>query len=87
MDKFVLGMAGLRIFSGCIEIMAAIFMLRVNEPYKALVINTILALIGPMILMMTTAIGLVGLADKLTWSKIIWVTAGVGCLFIGMIKR
>lgn len=86
-DKFVASIAGLRIVSGCLEITAAIIMLVMNEPGRALAINTLLALVGPLILITTTTIGLLGIADRLNWTKIAWIGAGVACLLMGMMKK
>ncbi|MGZ9586146.1 YqhV family protein [Paenibacillus marinisediminis] len=86
-DKFVMSMAGLRLMSGSLEIIAAIIMLRLNEPAKALAVNSMLALVGPLVLVATTTIGLIGIADKLTWSKILWIALGVTCLLVGVLKK
>lgn len=85
--KTVLSMAVLRILSGSLEVTAAIFMLRMNSVERALLINSSLALVGPLILISTTAIGLSGLADKLSPGKFVWVLAGVTCIFIGVLKK
>ncbi|RXZ78276.1 DUF2619 domain-containing protein [Paenibacillaceae bacterium] len=87
MSKVVLMMALLRLLSGSIEISAALLMLRFNQIEKALVINSSLALVGPIILIATTTIGLVGLSDKLSAGKFVWVLAGVTCLMIGILKK
>lgn len=87
MDKFVVSMATLRLISGSIEIAAALFMLKVGQVDKALAINTMLAFVGPTVLILTTAIGLVGMADKLSWAKTIWILMGVTCLLIGILKK
>jgi len=87
MDKAAFSMAMLRILSGCIEVTAAIVMLRMNDVQKALVVNSMLALVGPFVLISTTTIGLIGLADKLSPAKIVWILAGVGCLLIGILKK
>lgn len=86
-DKFVVSMAGLRFVSGSLEIIAAIIMLRLNEPLKALTVNSLLALVGPLVLITTTTIGLIGIADKLSWTKMAWIVAGVVCLLIGIVKK
>lgn len=86
-SKIVLSMVILRLMSGSIEIIAAYFMLRYNQIEKALLINSGLALVGPLILISTTTVGLVGMADKLSASKLIWIVMGVACLFIGIIKK
>lgn len=76
-DKAVLGMAILRILSGAIEITAAMVMLKLNDVYKALAVNSLLALVGPAILITTTTIGLIGMADRLSFNKICLIFLGV----------
>jgi hypothetical protein len=87
MDKAAMSMAMLRMLSGSLELTAAIVMFRLNDVQKALVVNSMLALIGPMILISTTAIGLIGLSDKLSPMKLVWIVAGVGCLLIGILRK
>lgn len=87
MNKIVLTMASLRMMSGSIEIIAAILMLRLATIEKALLVNSALALVGPLVLLTTTTIGLVGIAEKLSYGKMLWIIAGVSCLFIGIIKK
>lgn len=86
-NKIVLAMATLRLLSGGIEMLAALVMLRLNQVDKALVVNSSLALVGPFILLTTTAVGLAGLADRLSPSKLAWIAAGVTCLLIGILKK
>ncbi|MDQ1909537.1 YqhV family protein [Paenibacillus sp. GD4] len=87
LNKIVLSMASLRLMSGTIEIIAALIMLRLNQIDKALMVNSGLALVGPLVLLATTTIGLVGLADKLSFGKMMWVLVGVSCIFIGILKK
>ncbi len=87
LNKIVLSMAMLRMMSGSIELIAALVMLRFNQIEKALLVNTGLALVGPLILITTTTIGLVGIADKLSYGKMMWIFAGVACIFIGIVKK
>lgn len=86
-DKFVLSMASLRVLSGTTEIIAAVLMLRFMQVEKALLINSGLAFVGPLILLATTTIGLVGMADKLSLSKMLWILIGVSCIFFGILKK
>ncbi|KPV55156.1 membrane protein [Paenibacillus sp. A3] len=86
-NKIVLSMALIRIFSGSIEIMAGLLMLRYNQIEKALLVNSALALVGPFVLLTTTTIGLVGMAEKLSAGKMLWVLIGVSCIFIGILKK
>jgi hypothetical protein len=87
LDKFVTAMASLRFFSGAVEILAALLMLKLGRVDKALAVNSTLALVGPSILILTTSIGLIGMADKLSWGKMAWVVCGVACLLIGILKK
>jgi putative exporter of polyketide antibiotics len=83
-EKAILGMAFLRFFSGTLEIMVAIIILKLNNVEKALVVNSSLALIGPLILITTTSIGLIGMADKISFTKIIWVFIGIAFILYGV---
>lgn len=87
LNKIVMTMATLRLTSGTIEICAALLMLKLNQIDKALIVNSSLAFVGPVILLATTTIGLVGMADKLSPSKFVWVVAGIACLMIGILKK
>ena len=87
MDKYVSWMAILRLLSGSVEITAALIMLRMNQVDKALVVNSTLALVGPTILILTTAIGLTGMAQQLSWGKLGWIGCGVTFLLIGILKK
>ena len=84
LEKAVLGMATLRILSGSIEIFAALLMIKFNDVGKALAVNSSLALVGPVVLILTTSIGLLGLADKISFGKMFWVLLGVGCILYGV---
>jgi len=83
-QKAVLGMALLRLISGSIEIFAAIIMLKFNSVEKALIVNSSLALIGPLILILTTTIGLMGIVEKISYMKMLWIILGVGFIFVGV---
>ncbi|WP_043933764.1 YqhV family protein [Bacillus sp. EB01] len=83
-EKTVLAMALLRLVSGGIEIFAALLMIKFNAIEKALLINSSLALIGPIILLSTTTIGLIGIVEKVSLIKMFWVFAGVGCILYGV---
>mgnify|MGYP001297339737 CR=1 FL=1 len=87
MSKFLLGMVILRLISGSVELLAALLMFRLNSVEKALFVNSMLAMLGPFILITTTALGLAGMTDKLSYSKLLWIIAGLTCLFIGIFKK
>ncbi|KQL49163.1 hypothetical protein AN963_05165 [Brevibacillus choshinensis] len=85
-EKAIVGMAALRILSGSIEILAALLILKVNEVEKALVINSGLAIVGPIVLITTTTIGLLGMSDRISYAKIAWILVGISCILIGVRK-
>jgi len=87
LDKYVSWMAILRLLSGSAEITAALIMLRLNQVDKALAVNSALALVGPTVLIVTTGIGLSGMAQELSWGKLGWIGCGVACLLIGILKK
>lgn len=76
-ERALLLMIIFRLISGSIEITAAALMYKFKDLEKAFYINSILALVGPVILILTTGIALHGLADKISLTKII-------CLFCGI---
>jgi len=86
LEKAIIGMATLRVISGMIEICAAILIIKLNQIEKALLVNSGLAVVGPFILLLTTTIGLLGMADRLNAWKMIWIFAGIACIFIGIRK-
>ncbi|WP_126427559.1 YqhV family protein [Brevibacillus marinus] len=86
LEKAIIGMASLRLLSGTIEILAALLILKLNQVEKALLVNAGLALIGPLIMLSTTTIGLIGIADRISFQKILWILVGVACILIGIRK-
>ncbi|WP_342598473.1 YqhV family protein [Psychrobacillus sp. FSL H8-0483] len=76
-EKALLFIILLRLLSGSVEITAAMFMLKFNDLEKAFYINTLLALVGPVILIVTTGIGLIGLAEKISMTRIVCLFAGI----------
>lgn len=85
-EKAVLGMAFIRILSGSIEITAALIMLKLNDVGKALIVNSMLALVGPFILLATTTIGLLGMSERLSLNKVILILCGVTLILYAIRK-
>lgn len=86
MDKAIVTMALLRLLSGTIEIGAALLIIKLNQVEKALIVNSTLAIIGPIILILTTAIGVFSIADSLSWVKICWIFIGILFILYGLSK-
>lgn len=75
--KLVAGMALLRLIAGTIEISGALLMLKFQRVETAIQINAILGLIGPSIFILVSAVGIIGLAGRLPFSKLALIVAGV----------
>ncbi|WP_179391567.1 YqhV family protein [Sporosarcina sp. JAI121] len=83
-EKALLFIIILRIFSGSIELTAAMFMLKFNDLEKAFYINTLLALVGPVILIVTTGIALTGLTEKISLPRMICLFGGIILILISL---
>ena len=86
MDPGLFGMAVLRLLSALIECSAALLMLYLNDVKKALVINSLLAVVGPMIFITTTSIGLIAVAGSVSYGKLFLICIGVALILIGILK-
>lgn len=85
-EMTLLIMVGLRFISGMIELTVAGLILKFNSVEKAIALNAMLAIIGPTILVTSIAIGLVGMKDQLSISKIVFIASGVILILIGIRK-
>ncbi|MBD1378806.1 YqhV family protein [Metabacillus arenae] len=85
-DHTVLAMAGLRFLSATIELAAAVVMLLLNDVRKAIVVNSALAIIGPLIFIATMTIGIFQIADSISYSKLLFIFIGVVFILVGIYK-
>ncbi|NLW09284.1 MAG: DUF2619 domain-containing protein [Firmicutes bacterium] len=77
MERKVLSqIATLRVISGILEISAALVIIRLRRIEAALRINALLGLIGPLVFLAVSALGIVALAVKISPVKIILLLAG-----------
>lgn len=83
-NKILLSMALLRVFSGIVEFSAAVLMLKFNSVSKALQLNSLLALVGPTVLILVTSLGLVGIAEKISFLNFMIIASGVGLILLGI---
>lgn len=84
MSMALLGMAILRLFSGSMEILAAILIYKFSNLEQALKINALLASLGPIIFLAAMYLGLTGLAKELSFNRAIFIYAGVALIFWGL---
>lgn len=82
-NQTIITMAGLRIFSGLLEVFAALMILRLNRVDTALRINGVLAVIGPTILLAGIMVGVVGLSDRLPIPRLLLIYGGAFLIFWG----
>ncbi|NPC93267.1 YqhV family protein [Bacillus sp. WMMC1349] len=82
----VLTMAMLRMLSSLIELTAAVVMLLVNDVKKAVVVNSVLAMVGPIIFIITMTIGIYQIAGQLSYAKLILIFTGVVFIIAGIYK-
>ncbi|MGG3822372.1 YqhV family protein [Geobacillus thermodenitrificans] len=85
-DPSVLAMAIMRMLSAFIELCAALLMLAFNDVKKALAINAGLAVVGPTVMIVTMTIGLLSLADELSFSRLGLVALGVALILFAIYK-
>jgi len=83
-ERALLFMIIFRIISGTIEISAALMMYKFNDLSKAFQINSMLALVGPTVLLATTFIGLYGLAGKISLEKALCLLGGILLILISL---
>lgn len=83
-EKALLTIIMLRIFSGSVDITAALLMYKFNDLEKAFYINTLLALVGPVVLIITTGVALFGLAEKVSVPRMIFLFSGIILIFISL---
>ncbi|MFD3447779.1 YqhV family protein [Microbacteriaceae bacterium 4G12] len=86
LEASVLAMGLLRLISGSIEVIAALCILHWNDPKKALAINGMLALVGPTVLVITMSIGVLSVANELSFLKLVFLIMGVGCILLAVFK-
>jgi hypothetical protein len=79
----VAGMALMRLISGSLELLAAVLMVHQRSLERALLINGLLGLVGPIILILVNALGITGLAARLSPHKMALLVTGVVCILLG----
>ncbi|SFU89791.1 Protein of unknown function [Alicyclobacillus macrosporangiidus] len=82
-DKVVYAMAGLRFLSSLAELTGACLMLYFGTAASALQVNAALALVGPLVLVTVTMLGISGLAGEMALWRIALIVLGVGCILLG----
>jgi hypothetical protein len=76
-------MALIRVVSGLLEIAAAIIFLKMGRVDTALRMNAFLGLVGPIVFILVSVLGIATLAVRLSWFKIAVISFGIILVLIG----
>ncbi|QCR34561.1 DUF2619 domain-containing protein [Lysinibacillus sp. SGAir0095] len=74
----------IRLLSGSLEVTVAGLMYKTHDLEKALALNSMLALVGPCVLIITTGLGVAGLGDKISFQKMICIFSGVLLILLSL---
>lgn len=85
-SRSLIGMSLLRMISGCIEIGTALLFLHLKKVETALQLNAILGLVGPIIFIMVSALGLITISVKVSPAKVGLISLGVLLIILGSKK-
>lgn len=78
--KFIFTIGTIRVISGLVEFLAALLILRVARVEDAVRINTLLGLVGPAVFLVAMAVGLAGMAERLSLAKAVLLLSGVALI-------
>ena len=83
MQSAIHNMALVRVISGLLEIGVALVFLKLGKVESALRMNTFLGLVGPLVFLTVSALGIAAVAVKLSWPKIGLICLGIILVLIG----
>ncbi|MBP2017943.1 hypothetical protein J2Z79_001329 [Symbiobacterium terraclitae] len=82
-EKLIWGMRLARMLSACIEVCAAVLLLRMADPRAMLRLNSLLGLVGPVIFITVSALGLAASLGRLQPGRVLIVLLGVALVVWG----
>lgn len=84
MERAILkNMATIRMISGLLEIAVAFIFLKLGRVDSALRMNAFLGLIGPLVFIVVSALGIAAIAVRLPWYKVFLISLGMVLVLIG----
>ena len=84
MEQTVLNnMALIRIISGLLEIATAIIFIKIGRVDSALRLNAFLGLIGPIVFILVSVLGIAAIAVKLSWVQLVLLSLGLVLVIVG----
>jgi hypothetical protein len=82
-DRFVWGIRLMRGLSALVEVSAVVLLFRMNDTRSMLRLNGVLGLVGPLIFIGVSALGLADSLGKLQPTKLAFILAGVALVVWG----
>ena len=82
-EKLMWGMRLMRGLSALIEVTAALFLLKMQDPRAMLRLNSALGLVGPIIFIAVSALGIAASLDRIQPQRLLFVLAGVVLVVLG----
>lgn len=82
-ERLLWGMRLARALSACIEVTAAVLLLRMTDARLMLRVNGLLGLVGPLIFITVSALGLAASLGKVQPGKLLLVFVGVALVLWG----
>jgi hypothetical protein len=79
----ITNMAVIRVISGLLEIATAIVFIKVGRVNSALRLNAFLGLIGPVVFVLVSVLGIAAIAVKLSWIKLVLLSLGIVLVMVG----
>jgi hypothetical protein len=79
----ITNMAVIRVISGLLEIATAIVFIKVGRVNSALRLNAFLGLIGPVVFILVSVLGIAAIAVKLSWIKLVLLSLGIVLVMVG----
>ncbi len=82
-ERLIWGMRLARMLSACIEVSAAVLLLRMADPRAMLRLNSLLGLVGPVIFITVSALGLAASLGRLQPGRVLVVLVGIALVLWG----
>lgn len=82
-ERLIWGMRLARMLSACIEVFAALMLLRMADPRAMLRLNSLLGLVGPAIFITVSALGLAASLGRLQPGRVLAVLLGIALVVWG----
>lgn len=82
-EKFIWGIRLMRALSATVEVGAVLLLLRMNDVGSMVRLNSFLGLVGPIIFIAVSALGLVGSIGSAQPQKLLLILAGIILVVIG----